>query len=103
MTREEAIKVIKNNWPDGRYMLKEALTMAIEALNPWHSVADGDLPKCDIIFKDKNYPDDNELGIYNACFHKWDFPEDDDSYTQEQIREFYAYYMPIPELPKVEQ
>ena len=33
MTREEAIKAIKCNWPDSRYtILREALDMAVKAL-----------------------------------------------------------------------
>lgn len=33
MTRDEAIKVIRANWPDARYsMLREALNVAIDAL-----------------------------------------------------------------------
>ena len=37
VTNEEAIAAIKNNWPDERYsILREALTMAIEALKSYN-------------------------------------------------------------------
>lgn len=32
MDNKEAIEVIKNNWPSGRVMIQEALTLAIKAL-----------------------------------------------------------------------
>ena len=51
MNNQEAIEAIKSNYPTSGYeMLKEALNMAINALEQqgkerWHVVADGDLPK----------------------------------------------------------
>lgn len=39
MTNARAIEVIKNNWPDGGYsMLREALTLAIKALEKVESM-----------------------------------------------------------------
>ena len=51
MNNQEAIEAIKSNYPTSGYeMLKEALNMAIGALEQqekerWHTVADGDMPK----------------------------------------------------------
>jgi len=51
MNNQEAIEAIRSNYPTSGYeMLKEALNMAVNALEQqekerWHVVADGDLPK----------------------------------------------------------
>ena len=59
MDNLEAIEVIKSNWPDGRYtMLREALTMAIQAIEKQIPVlvikeraVSAECPKCKSIAK----------------------------------------------------
>ena len=56
MNNQEATEAIKSNYSTSGYeMLKEALNMAVNALEQqekqrWHTVADGDLPKGDKIY-----------------------------------------------------
>lgn len=104
MTREEAKQILIHYddlvWQQDNHitcgMISEALNLATEALNPWHKTSE-ELPKADIWAMKKNarYP---IILKYYSTLNRWLY--DEYGYTEEGVREYYDYFMEIPELPK---
>jgi len=69
MTKDEAIKAIRDNWPDSRYtMLREALVLAIKALEKQSQL----VPTKEELYKKSYevYPTKDNSGVIDSCSYQ---------------------------------